>query len=180
MKSASKVALLSSRVLKINVGFLLSDGPGNSQDSRLDIPDPVRVADDLRIESIAGRLRLSRTKEGILAEAELEVAYENECARCLEAFQETYPITIQELYAHPQPTHLTEFFVGVDAILDLAPLLRAEVLMAASHKALCRPDCRGLCPNCGVNWNYETCTCDQDQIDPRLAKLRELLDSDDS
>jgi uncharacterized protein len=146
----------------------------------MDIPDPIRVADDLLIESTTGKLRLSRTKEGILAEAELEVVYENECSRCLQPFLETLPVNMQELYPYPTPIAESEFFVGVDAILDLAPLLRAEVLMAAGDKALCREDCKGLCPTCGTNLNKSTCDCADEVIDPRLMKLKELLNSRDS
>jgi uncharacterized protein len=167
---------LSHRVLKINVGFLLSDGPGNSQDSRLDIPSAVRVAEDLIINTMAGPLRLTRTKEGILVQAQLRIGITAECSRCLEAFNRTVEVAVEELYMHPAPV-ATEFFVGADAILDLAPLLRAEVLIEASQRALCRPDCKGICPECGSNRNHESCACDTTRIDPRLRGLRQLLDS---
>ncbi|MBR3961677.1 MAG: DUF177 domain-containing protein, partial [Clostridia bacterium] len=40
----------------------------------------------------------------------------------------------------------------------------------------CSEDCRGLCSNCGANLNGGDCGCNVKQIDPRLAKLAELLD----
>jgi uncharacterized protein len=168
---------LSNRVLKINVGFLLSDGPGHSQDSRLDIPEPVRVADDLTINTIDGNLRLTRTKEGILVQSKLMIGVDAECSRCLDTFQHHLNIDVEELYMHPAPI-ASEFFVGQDAILDLAPLLRAEVLIQTSHPALCREDCKGLCPTCGINRNHETCDCETETIDPRFAALKALLDKD--
>jgi uncharacterized protein len=167
---------LSNRVLKINVGFLLSDGPGNSQDSRLDIPAAVRVADDLIVNSINGTLRLTRTKEGILVQSRLQVGITAECSRCLDPLEREVDLEMEELYMHPAPV-ASEFFVGADAILDLAPLLRAETLIAASQRVLCQADCKGLCPVCGTNRNHETCDCETDHIDPRLASLRALLDS---
>ncbi|MBQ3561654.1 MAG: DUF177 domain-containing protein, partial [Oscillospiraceae bacterium] len=42
---------------------------------------------------------------------------------------------------------------------------------------LCREDCKGLCPVCGSDLNEKTCNCNQKQIDPRLEKLKMLLDS---
>lgn len=166
---------ISNRVLKVNVGFLLSAGAGNYQDSRLDIPDPLRVADDLDVHSIEGTLRLTRTKEGVLVQARVTIIVDNICSRCLDVVQQAIDLDLEELYAHP-PSSISEFGIGADAILDLAPLLRAEVLIEKSHKILCREDCLGLCPECGANLNHETCTCNTEQIDPRLARLKELLD----
>jgi uncharacterized protein len=169
---------LSNRVLKINVGFLLSAGPSNSKDVQLEILDPVRISDDLLAKAITGKLRLSRTKEGILVQTNLEIHVERECARCLDSFEYAIPVSVEELYASPRPIGGNEFFVGADAQLDLAPLLRAETLIALSHREYCREDCKGLCPSCGINLNHETCDCQAQAIDPRLAKLKELLDAD--
>ncbi len=174
----SSASLLSNRVLTINVGFLLSDGPGNQKNIEVEIDSPVRIADDLVAKSIQGQLRLSRTKEGILVQGNLNISVDRECARCLDTFVHEISVNVEELYASPRPIGETEFFVGQDAKLNLAPLLRAEVLIALSHREFCREDCKGLCPVCGVNHNQESCDCEIDNIDPRLAKLKELIDSD--
>lgn len=170
-------SLLSNRVLRLNVGFLLSAGPGNHKDMSLDITDPVRVADDLIANRIEGVVRVSRAKEGILAQTDLTLHATRQCSRCLEEFEDPLHIKVEELYAHPKPIEETEFFVGKDAKLDLAPLVRAEALIQLSHRAYCQEDCKGLCMYCGVNLNHETCDCADDQIDPRMAKLQELLDA---
>lgn len=166
---------LNNRVLKINVGFLLHDGPAHSQDSTLDIP-VVRVSDDLMLQYVRGPLRLSRTTEGILVQADLHVGIKAECARCLEDVDFDAYIEVEELFTHHSKA-ASEFQIGDDAILDLNPLLRAEVLIQASHGVLCKPDCKGLCQDCGTNLNKETCDCSQNRVDPRLLKLKELLDS---
>jgi uncharacterized protein len=178
--NTSSASLLSNRVLKINVGFLLSVGPGNNKDVQIDITDAVRISDDLVAKSIIGQLRLSRTKEGILAQIKLTIIVDRSCARCLDSFEHNIPVNVEELYASPRPIGETEFFVGQDAQLDLAPLIRAEVLIALSHREFCRDDCKGLCPVCGVNHNHENCDCEIEYIDPRMAKLKELLDADKS
>ena len=51
--------------MKLNVGFLLSAGPGHIHDTAFDVP-AIRVADDVDLAYMRGTLRLSRTKEGIL------------------------------------------------------------------------------------------------------------------
>lgn len=174
MKSTSK-HYLSSRVFKVNVGFLLSAGSGNYQDSRFDILTPVQLSEDLIVNAVEGSLRLTRAKEGILVQARLAVEVDNTCSRCLDVVAQTLDVDVEELFAHPA-SNISEFSVGADAMLDLAPLLRAEVLIGMSHRVLCHEACRGLCAECGTNLNHNTCDCVIEKIDPRLAKLKELLD----
>lgn len=59
--------------------------------------------------------------------------------------------------------------------IDLAPLAREQCYLAVPMKPLCRPDCQGLCPQCGTNRNSGTCTCENQWEDPRLAGLKSLL-----
>lgn len=165
---------VSNRVLKLNVGFILSAGPGYSHETGFDVP-AVRVAEDVDLSYIRGPLRLSRTKEGILVQGKLEIGVAGECYRCLDPIDRNVTIDVEELYTYP-PSRAAEFSIGEDAILDLAPLLRAEAIIADSRGALCRPDCKGLCPECGANLNYEENHTHEDEIDPRLAKLKQLLD----
>ena len=53
-------------------------------------------------------------------------------------------------------------------------LLREQFYLALPMKPLCQEDCRGLCPQCGVNRNTGTCDCNVQWEDPRLAALRNL------
>lgn len=166
---------VNARVLKLNVGFLLTAGPGHNHDSEIDFPG-VMVSDDLKIEYLRGTLRLSRTKEGILVQATLQTAVQDHCVRCLDPVTNVIDFTVEELFStYPLPE--AEFVVDEDAILDLGPLLRAEVLIEESHQVLCSADCKGLCPECGANLNHEACSCTHDPVDPRLAVLKNLLDS---
>jgi uncharacterized protein len=165
----------SNRVFKLNVGFLLSAGSGNNHETVFDVP-AVRVSDDVYLKYVRGPLRLSRTKEGILVQGRLQVGLEDECYRCLDTLQREIIIDLEELYTYPASEN-AEFSIPEDAILDLSPLLRAEVLIEVERGALCKPDCKGLCPICGANLNNEACHCDAEDIDPRLTALKSLLDA---
>lgn len=170
---------LHRRVFKINVGFLLSAGPGNHHDSSFDIPEAVQVDDDLTLTYVKGPIRLTRAKEGILVQAGWHVGIVLECPRCLDGFEHDLTLRLEELYMHPVPRD-GEFSVGADGNLDLAPLVRAETIIASTYPIMCRPACKGLCQQCGTNLNHETCQCEHDFIDPRMAKLKELLDASDN
>jgi uncharacterized protein len=57
--------------------------------------------------------------------------------------------------------------------LDLEPLFREQFVLAIPFAPLCREDCKGLCPQCGIDRNSGTCACEK-PIDPRLAALKGL------
>jgi len=57
--------------------------------------------------------------------------------------------------------------------VDLEPLVREQLVLAVPYAPLCREDCAGLCPQCGIDRNAQTCTC-APPIDPRFAALQGL------
>jgi uncharacterized protein len=67
-----------------------------------------------------------------------------------------------------------------DDVLDLADMLREQFYLAMPMRPLCRDTCRGLCAHCGANLNIDTCGCQSEWQDPRLAGLRTLIDKQDS
>jgi uncharacterized protein len=60
--------------------------------------------------------------------------------------------------------------------LNLERPLHEQVLLTIPLQTLCRPDCRGLCSQCGQNLNEGSCQCSDNTGDPRLAALRTLLE----
>jgi uncharacterized protein len=58
--------------------------------------------------------------------------------------------------------------------INLAPLIREQVMLALPTRALCAEDCRGLCGGCGVDLNHEDCRCSRATEDPRMAFFRTL------
>ena len=68
-----------------------------------------------------------------------------------------------------------EFIVVPDGALDLAELATADILLDLPTSIVCDEGCKGLCPVCGANLNEGDCGCRRKEVDPRLAKLQELL-----
>jgi DUF177 domain-containing protein len=62
--------------------------------------------------------------------------------------------------------------------LELDDAVREEVILSADSYVVCDPDCKGLCPTCGVDLNRETCACVREEGDPRWDALRALKESD--
>jgi uncharacterized protein len=57
--------------------------------------------------------------------------------------------------------------------IDLEPLFREQFVLAVPFAPLCTEECKGLCPQCGIDRNTGTCSCEK-PIDPRLAALKGL------
>jgi uncharacterized protein len=107
---------------------------------------------------------------------------EGTCARCLEPFDLTVDEPTQFVLV-PTPKEGPERQLSEDDLalsfysgeeIDLGPLFTEQVILTLPTRALCREDCRGLCPQCGVDRNNETCGCVEREPDPRLAVLRNL------
>jgi uncharacterized protein len=165
---------ISNRILKVQVGFLLNEGAGYSRDTEFDVPR-LRVSDDLTLDYLRGTLRLSRTSRGILVQGSLDTSFLAECGRCLTDTTIEITVPIEELFVYP-PEPDAESTLAEDGILDIAPLLREEIILATPLGVLCKSDCAGLCLTCGKNLNEGLCDCETEQIDPRLAGLQALKD----
>ena len=60
--------------------------------------------------------------------------------------------------------------------LDLRPAIREQWLLNVPGYALCRDDCKGLCPSCGAELNLGDCGCAASSADPRWATLHKIRD----
>ncbi len=162
-------------MLAFDVSTLLKAPLGKSL--TLDIDTGPRVLDDLEVDYLRGSVRAIRVDKGIFVEGEVESKLKLECVRCLEPF--AFPITLElaELFrmpgAEPRPDAI--YAVSEDGEIKLAPLIREHAWLAIPMKPLCDPECKGLCPHCGVNLNIDSCQCEEIHVDPRLAPLKELL-----
>lgn len=59
--------------------------------------------------------------------------------------------------------------------LDVDMLVYGEILLNWPMKVLCKEDCKGICSTCGINLNLGTCNCDSTDLDPRMAKIRDIF-----
>jgi uncharacterized protein len=66
------------------------------------------------------------------------------------------------------------YYQGEGLLLEEA--LREQVLLALPLKAVCREDCKGLCPHCGKNLNEGQCSCAEPVDDLRWSALKEIRD----
>ena len=131
---------------------------------------PVRVEGQVR--NRAGALELK---------ARLDTVLSLVCDRCAKPFQREKTVEYETLLAFELENGEDGDIVLLDAdgTLELDELMQEEFLLEMDTKNLCSEDCKGLCPGCGADLNRESCRCKK-EIDPRLAKLAQLLEDRES
>lgn len=165
----------------------------------LEVGQVVRAAFAETIESQAGEVvferpvtgdvEIARDRRTVRLLGHLETTTPLSCGRCLTVFQQPLRADLdEEFLVDPVPVHATgtgqhqlgaqDFMLhlGPDLILDVNEVARQHFLLSLPMVPLCRPDCRGLCPQCGANWNETTCSHQVPAVDPRLAPLLKWKD----
>jgi uncharacterized protein len=124
-----------------------------------------------------GTVSVSRTTEGLLVQGKGQAQTEANCVLCLECFRQPLHLDFVEMFAfRSHADEETELILPDDLNLDLFPLIREYLFLDMPISPICQPDCKGLCPICGGNLNFETCEHEDDMGDSRLAILKSLLD----
>jgi len=131
-------------------------------------------------------LRLEAVMEGVLVSGSVRGRAIGECVRCLGEVVEDVDVFLTELYVYPERAKIAiedgdenEDLRELEGeMIDLEPVLRDAVVPALPFQPLCRPDCPGLCSECGArladdpDHSHET-------LDPRWAALGGLVSSND-
>lgn len=159
----------------------LRSGEGRVLELEVAPEDPVVGGVPYPIEggAIPARIDISRTTAGYALRLRAAPVIEGPCARCLGPASRRVMVDAREVeQAGTDDSELSSPYVD-DGVLDAAAWLHDAIRLALPEKVLCRPDCAGICPECGVNLNeagpdhrHETAP------DPRFAKLRELQGGD--
>lgn len=130
------------------------------------IPEHAPVDVELRLESV---------HEGILVTGEAHAELVGECSRCLDPIRDGITVDLQELFltAAPEGDSDEERLV-VHETVDLEPVLRDAVVTALPFQPVCRDECQGLCPECGIRLEDAPADHAHEQLDPRWAALAAL------
>ena len=131
---------------------------------------------------VSGRIRRNGTE--VELRGRLYTKLEVLCGRCLQPVE--LPITAEfnerfvraVSWADDEQHELQEEDLNVAVFdgegIELDDLVREELLLAVPVNVLCREDCKGLCPSCGIDRNVNNCQCESNDGDARWEKLKEL------
>ena len=172
---------LPGDALVVNVAGLLGEAPGSQRDVAVDAVE-LDLGDDLvQAAPVAVVARVDRTNRGIIVTGRVRTALTDTCSRCLAPLRISIDAPVEEevlplvdlqsglrldTTAEPEVFRLTDHHE-----LDLEPLAREAIQLAAPIAPVCRQDCRGLCPECGLDLNPGPHDHGDAPVDPRLARL---------
>lgn len=142
------------------------------------------------VKPLEGIVRATGADDKILVEVKAGTVAEITCSRCLESFRMPVRVDFEEEYRPGQVAPGREgeeqedeegraFSLYRGDEVDVTEPVRQNLLLELPMKPVCRPDCRGLCPSCGKNWNEGRCQCEKEIGDPRFAVLKSLFDKKD-
>lgn len=158
-------------------------GRQDHYDLKVELPELDGDGNHISFAGPAGiNVDLTNTGFCILLTGNIVVPVKMDCARCLTSFEHTIQTEIFETYYDKEkgpPKNIDddeEYIPYSGSDIDIEPEVIKAILLAMPIRAFCDPECKGLCPRCGTNLNIETCSCKQENVDPRMAKLKKLLD----
>jgi uncharacterized protein len=134
-------------------------------------PEDLPVVGKIKVEG-----SLANGGDVLLLNAVMQACVARQCGRCLKNFQAITEAKISEKFypADAQGIEKEAYAYEFD-VVDITDALREGLLLVEPISALCKEDCRGLCPVCGIDRNVDSCTCETTTMDPRLAALKQLL-----
>ena len=145
----------------------------NPVDERVSLTAPVAVN---------GKIRLSGIQ--VFVSGHVETRAQVECDRCLKPVE--LPVSTDfsleyisdSDYETSQAAELTEAEMSVSVFdgqaIDVDEIVKEQILLTVPTRMLCREDCKGICPQCGIDRNTGECNCVTEEIDPRWAALKNL------
>ena len=167
--------------LQFDVSLLSQEEIGAVREHSVDCR--MLVGDEPSHGRVIGQVTLLRTMNGVLATASLTGSEDNQCSRCLENIQVKLELRVQEEFIASvdavsgaqlsPPDDPDAFRINANHILDMEEAARQAWISARPIQALCKPDCSGLCAECGRNLNQTSCSCSP-APDERWGRLREL------
>lgn len=101
------------------------------------------------VDSIYLKCKFSRVRDEIIVQAWITTHRDIVCSRCL---KETRHVVEQSFTKSYKDSEAGEW-------LEIDEDIRQEILLNFPMKVLCKQDCKGQCPICGVDLNYEKCSC---------------------
>jgi len=132
----------------------------------------------------SGAAELSPSTREIRVSGNVTTRMEIACDRCLEPAAIPLAADFSLLYrpASMTPQHVEVLIAGEETEvgfyegegLELADVLREEVLLLLPMQRVCSEECKGICPVCGQNRNQVACNCHAELTDDRWAGLRNL------
>src|SRR5256714_13574362 len=132
--------------------------------------------------TVNGKVRVAGTE--VFVNGHIDTRAQVECDRCLQPIE--LPVNADFAldyisgadYESSEGAELTEAEMSLSVFdgeaVDVDEIVKEQILLAVPTRMLCREDCKGICPQCGIDRNTGECSCVTNDTDPRWAALKNL------
>lgn len=122
---------------------------------------------------------LTKLGDSLTLNCAINTVLELTCSRCLQKFGYSVDMTIEEEFTNSEKANKDGDVIFIDSdTIDITEVVENNIIITLPIKRLCKEHCKGLCHRCGTDLNLSTCECGKDDIDPRLAKLKDMFSID--
>lgn len=159
-------------------------GTGLSLDDSVELDPNLLIEDDsFFLEDLDYNIFFKREGSQIKAKGRIATSISLKCVSCLENFElkidskfdiVLFPVNQIDINnISLNPDDMEYIFYEGDKI-DLAKILMEQVNLFIPYNPVCSTDCKGICPNCGMNLNYEKCKCENPlgEVNFAFSKLK--------
>lgn len=98
------------------------------------------------------------------------------CSRCLTEYKKKMNIPVEHALTKQEEIAAADREQRIHLVhgdkVELKEYVEEDILLAMPYVLQCKPDCKGLCTQCGNNLNESSCDCQVETIDLRLEKLK--------
>jgi uncharacterized protein len=138
------------------------------------------------VGTLRAEAEVTKSNDQIIFRGKVTAPLKLLCSRCAEEYEKAIESEFAFVLAFVAPQQEEElqdedsedfYFIPEGTIeYDFASQIRDLLILAVEIKPLCKDDCRGICPTCGKNLNFEQCDCNKEEIDERWLPLKDLTD----
>lgn len=123
------------------------------------ITDLDNLVKDFSFGPVDFKGRIVNDKGILKLSGSLKTIYTTFCYRCLRKTEVPLEIKISEDFVNAAANTDNEAYTYQGGSLDIEKALKDNIILELPMKHVCSLNCRGLCPECGIDLNYDTCSC---------------------
>lgn len=136
----------------------------DSLDDEFVFDTPVKLV--CRFTNIGGIVKL---------EGHFKTEYVVKCSRCLKDVRSSVEADLKEEFAEEGQIKDEDCYTYMDKVIMLDKVLKDNIILNLPAKQVCSDDCKGICADCGVNLNEESCSCSKEEFNPRMEALKDFF-----
>lgn len=175
----------------VNISAIKDQHGASVQESLQEVLDIELPGSAKLIGPVSISAEVTHAGETFHVQGKVSGSFQAECDRCLSSFKSPFQNEFQGDFMRVHsgrhsvrtdfeaerdlPDPEADLFQFQGDVINLTGLVNEAILLAIPMKYLCRTDCKGLCPSCGIPKGTKSCGCKVEEINPKFEALRKLL-----